>query len=275
MVGSWFPSLSIFIEVMTQSCTASGPAPSGRLPRAEQVFSILNMRSVSPADATTRSRIRDTAITLFGRGGNSRTTIRDIAVEAQVSPALVIHHFGTKERLRQECDQHVITAIFGRTLDLDPHQTSDELAATMQRWLADADSDRATLDYLMQMLTDGSELGDRLFDLLVDRTEKMISDEVELGRMHGSSDPRMTAVLVASQGLVPLLLERHIGRALGAEGQPRQVIRRMTVPTLELYTHGLYTDETFLNAARAAFEAEHNTDTDTDTDTDTEHGNPR
>jgi hypothetical protein len=28
----------------------------------------------------------------------------------------------------------------------------------------------------------------------------------------------------------------------------------MTVPTLELYTHGLYTDETFLNAARAAFD---------------------
>ncbi|MDQ1564197.1 MAG: hypothetical protein QOI14_1148, partial [Actinomycetota bacterium] len=31
------------------------------------MFSILNMRSVEPDDATTRARIRDAAILLFGR----------------------------------------------------------------------------------------------------------------------------------------------------------------------------------------------------------------
>ncbi|MHA6693019.1 TetR family transcriptional regulator [Homoserinimonas sp. A520] len=222
------------------------------------------MRSIPAADATTRSRIRDAAIELFGHNGYTPTSIRAIAVQTQVSPGLVIHHFGSKENLRQECDQHVVTEIFGRTTDLDPDQSSDALASTMQRWLADVDTHRVTLDYLTRMLTDGSALGDQLFDLLVDRTEKMIGDEVELGRMHASSDPRMTAVLVASQSLVPLLLERHIGRVLGAEGQPRQVIKRMTVPTLELYTHGLYTDDTFLNAARAAFDS---------TEDNTEQGN--
>lgn len=231
------------------------------------------MRSASD-DATTRSRIRDAAVELFGRNGYPSTSIRAIAARAQVSPGLVIHHFGSKEGLRHECDQHVVAEIFGRTADLSPDQSSNALAATMQRWLADVDTHRVALDYLTRMLTDGSALGDQLFDLLVDRTEKMISDEVELGRMHSSSDPRMTAVLVASQSLVPLLLERHIGRALGAEGQPRQVIRRMTVPTLELYTHGLYTDETFLNAARAAFDGTA-ADTIRTTDTDTELGNPR
>ena len=219
------------------------------------------MRSVPSTDATTRSRIRDAAVSLFGRDGYSRTSIRAIALQSQVSPALVIHHFGSKEDLRQECDQHVIAQIFGRTTDLSPDKTNDALAATMQRWLADADTERVTLEYLVRMLTDGSELGDQLFDLLVDRTEKMISDEVASGRMRASSDPRMTAVIVASQSLMPLLLERHIGRALGSVGLRSEVIKRMTVPTLELYTHGLYSDDTYLNAARAAFG-------------DTEQGNP-
>ncbi|HEU4808311.1 MAG TPA: TetR/AcrR family transcriptional regulator, partial [Homoserinimonas sp.] len=78
------------------------------------------------------------------------------------------------------------------------------------------------------------------------------------GRMRVGSDPRMTAVLVATQSLVPLLLERHIGRTLGSAGLGEQLIRRMTIPTLELYTHGLYADDTLLNAARAALDATEN-----------------
>ncbi|HEU4808517.1 MAG TPA: helix-turn-helix domain-containing protein, partial [Homoserinimonas sp.] len=79
---------------------------------------MLNMRSTPPEDATTRSRIRDAAVVLFGREGYARTSVRAIAQHAQVSPALVIHHFGSKEGLRQECDQHIVAEIFGRSADL-------------------------------------------------------------------------------------------------------------------------------------------------------------
>ncbi len=57
---------------------------------------MVNMRSVPVDDATTRSRIRDAAVALFGRAGYAATSIRTIADEAGVSAALVIHHFGTK-----------------------------------------------------------------------------------------------------------------------------------------------------------------------------------
>lgn len=225
------------------------------------------MRSVNPGDFTTRSRIRDAAIELFGRDGYSHTSIRAIAQHAGVSAALIIHHFSSKEGLRQECDQHIVAEIFGRSTDLSADKPSDALSETMQRWLADIDTYRVAFDYLVRMLTDGSELGNLLFDNLVDRTEKMISEDVISGRINASSDPRMTAVLVATQSLVPLLLERHIGRALGAEGLSEQVIRRMTIPTLELYTHGLYADDTILNAARAAFDTGDTGDTDNTGDT--------
>ncbi len=221
---------------------------------------MLNMRSTHSADATTRSRIRDAAVELFGRDGYSRTSIRAVAQHAQVSAALVIHHFGTKEGLRQVCDQHIVDEIFGHSTDLSAEKSSDALASTMQLWLADIDTYRITLDYLVQMLTDGSQLGDQLFDLLVDRTKKMIDDEIAAGRMRAGSDRRMTAVLLTGHSLVPLLLERHLGRALDSEGLSSQVFRRMTVPTLELYTHGLYADDTILNAARAAFDTTDNSE---------------
>lgn len=66
------------------------------------------MRSISPGDVTTKARIRDSAVELFGRDGYPRTSIRTIARHAGVSAALVIHHFGSKETLRQECDQHIV-----------------------------------------------------------------------------------------------------------------------------------------------------------------------
>lgn len=56
------------------------------------------------SDATaTRPRahdaIRDAAETLFARRGYAATSVRDIAGAAGVDPALVIRHFGSKEKL--------------------------------------------------------------------------------------------------------------------------------------------------------------------------------
>lgn len=209
------------------------------------------MRSHSP-DATTRARIRDAALELFGARGYSATSVRAIADHAGVSAALVIHHFGSKEALRVECDSHIVDEVMGRKERL---ATESDLSSTMRRWLADVEANRASLDYLARMISDGSEAGGRLFDDLVERTAAMIDAEIAAGRMRRSSDPRMTAVIVAAHGLMPLLLESQLGRALGEPGLSPALIARMTVPTLELYTHGLYQTTDVLDAATAAIES--------------------
>ncbi|MGI5159051.1 TetR/AcrR family transcriptional regulator [Microbispora sp. CA-102843] len=56
-----------------------------------------------------RASIRDAAMTLFAEQGVKATTIRGIAEAAKVSPGLVQHHFGTKEALRQACDEYVLS----------------------------------------------------------------------------------------------------------------------------------------------------------------------
>ncbi|HJE59178.1 MAG TPA: TetR/AcrR family transcriptional regulator, partial [Nocardiopsis listeri] len=57
------------------------------------------MCSAQRDDLTARARIRDAALTRFGQEGFG-VSVRAIAEEAGVSPGLVIHHFGSKEKLR-------------------------------------------------------------------------------------------------------------------------------------------------------------------------------
>lgn len=215
---------------------------------------MLNMRSSSP-DLTTRARIRDAALELFGAQGFSATSVRAIADRADVSAALVIHHFGSKEELRAACDALIVDEIMGRkSATLADMGSQADLSATMRGWLADMDTFRPSFDYLARMIIDGGEAGRALFDALVDRTEAMIAEGVAAGAMNTPSDLRTTAVVVASYGVMPLLLERHIGRVMGGDGLTLDIVRRLTVPMLEIYTHGLYADDTALAAATAALE---------------------
>lgn len=209
---------------------------------------MLNVRSPSP-DLTARALIRDAAVRLFGSQGYDATSVRQIADAAGVSAALVIHHFGSKAALRTECDQFIADEVVGRKSEL---ATAPDMVETMQRWLADIDSNRVHLDYLARMLTDGSEQGLALFEQLVERTEHMLEAETGAGRVRPSLDPRMRAVIVATHGLMPLLLEKQLAHALGDVSLTPAVIARMTVPTLELYTHGLYSSTAVLDAATEA-----------------------
>jgi len=52
-----------------------------------------------PGDSGSRDAILDAARDRFGTVGYERATIRGIAADAGVDPALVHHYFGTKERL--------------------------------------------------------------------------------------------------------------------------------------------------------------------------------
>jgi AcrR family transcriptional regulator len=209
------------------------------------------VRSTGFDDLTTRARIRDAAIVLFGRDGFATTSVRAIAQAAGVSPALVLHHFGSKDELRAACDAFIVEQSLGRNDELGDGSSS---AATIQRWLADVDQFRPQLDYMARMLTDDSPGADRLFDLLVAGTTTMIRDQIAAGIMRETPDVDVTALYVTAYGIVPIILGRQMGRVLGVDGMSSEAIRRSTLPLLDLYTNGLYTDDRFLVAAREALD---------------------
>ena len=199
-------------------------------------------------DLTAKARIRNAALELFGRQGVPKTSVRAVAEAAGVSPALVIHHFGSKDGLRRACDSYVIDDLMKKNEQL----ASADLVGTMRRWLAEPETFRPALDYLSRLIIDGAEAGDELFDDVVTSTEAMIAEGAAAGTMNQAADARMQAVLVAAYAMVPLLLEHHLGRALGTNGLDAAALQRMTIPTLELLTDGLYSDDTYLKAAKAA-----------------------
>jgi AcrR family transcriptional regulator len=76
---------------------ASSSAASGLLPATTR-----RKMGRRPGDSGTREYIAFAARRQFSEGGYHRTTIRSIATEAEVNPSLVIHYFGSKERLFRE-----------------------------------------------------------------------------------------------------------------------------------------------------------------------------
>ena len=205
------------------------------------------MRSASD-DLTTRARIRDAAIGCFARRGFDGTTLRQIAGEAKVSAALIVHHFGGKDGLRDACDAYVVATFMGEKSAL-----SGTAAADMMRAALDSPARYAPLlEYLTRMLVDSSPASDHLFDAFVAGTRDMLEQQIAEGMMRPQDDLDATAVYVTLYGLGPVLLQRHLARAFGEERLTTAVMERSTLPVLEMFTHGLYTDDRLLVAAREA-----------------------
>lgn len=205
-----------------------------------------------PDDLTAAARIRDAAVRLFGTRGYERTSVREIAAEAGVSPALVIHHFGSKDALREACDTWMLQQLFEKRAAV---RDTTDAGARISGWLAHPEQFRPLIDYLAVMLTDDGPHGRTLFDALVAETRAMLDAGVADGTMHPSDEPEARALLVTLHGLSTLVLRGQLERALGGDILSSSVLARLTLPSLELYTNGLYATSDMLDAARAAIAA--------------------
>ncbi len=216
------------------------------------------MRSAwSSGDLTTRARIRNAAVELFGGHGFDRTSVRMIAEAAHVSPALVVHHFGSKTGLRAACDEHVATVFTTEPGGSETTPTIEGIQAAM----SDLDAYGPALAYLTRMLSEDSDAADALFDGLLRGTRRMLAVQQEAGLIHQQDDLDATTLLITLFGLAPLVLSRQFARSLGEARLTPAALARITLPTMELLTHGLYRDDALLHATRAALGATNPTTT--------------
>jgi AcrR family transcriptional regulator len=210
------------------------------------------LEGAAAADLTAQAKIRNAAIALFARDGFQKTNLRAIAAAAGVSAGLVIHHFGSKEGLRSVCDQHVLQILI-------QHARHDARPAGMQDVLRDYLSNPKEyllhLQYMARAMEEDSPAATTFVNTMVDEAEALLRAGMADGTMRPSSDPRAMAVLQVATSLAVLTMAPPLARSLGYEGFGPEVLHRMAIPTLELYTHGLYVDDTTLKAAQAAWEA--------------------
>ena len=204
------------------------------------------MRSTPPIDdRTTAARIRDAAIARFGEVGFDKATVRDIAADAGVSPALVLHHFGSKAGLRAACDDFVVAEFARSRISAVESGETDPFAA-----MAGVRSEQHLMRYFLQGLRDNSPGAGRLFDALFQETLRLMELSVEQGVIRPSENLHdVTAVLLAWQ-FGGLLLEEHVARILGAEGGTLDMMPRFAWASLEVLTHGVFADTRYEDAWR-------------------------
>ena len=193
------------------------------------------MRSATrPDDLTTSARIRDAALVRFGRDGFAASGIRAIASDAGVSPALVLHHFGSKDGLRRACDEHVARWI----RDIKTAQAEDP-AAGLDGWTAKVREFDWLRDYLVRALTDGSELAAALLSSLADDAEAYLSRWEANGLVRGAEEPAARAAYLTATSLGVLILRPLLARHLGVPDGPEVEIS-LSRAAMDMFAHGLF-----------------------------------
>ena len=205
---------------------------------------MLNMRSV-PDDRTSRAVIRDEALRLFAVRGPEAVSVRQVASAAGVSPGLVVHHFGSKEGLRQEVDEYV-AAVFGAMLGeltgeggaelLDPAAGASSLSEVFARHLPDHSPLPA---YLRRLLLSEAEAGRLLFRQLYDLSRAALDGLAAAGLADPGHDPAVRAALLLANDLALFLLRDRLAEVLGTDPLSAEGMTRWAPEMLTIYAGGL------------------------------------
>jgi AcrR family transcriptional regulator len=186
-----------------------------------------------PGNPDTREAILAAAGAAFAERGFDRTSIRAIATDAGVDPALVHHYFGTKDQL------------FLATIrsPVDPRALLPEVLAggidgigerLVRLFLRVWDSPAGAAGVALLRSAVGSEWGSRLLrEFLVTQVLRRVVAQVDL-------DPReapLRTSLVASQ-LLGLATMRYIVKLEPLASAPAEAVAVAVGPTLQRYLTG-------------------------------------
>lgn len=193
-------------------------------------------------DSGTREAILAAARTRFGDHGYAGATIRAIAADAGVDPALVHHFFGTKERLFAAAMR--LPVIPGELISAalapearDPGRSLGEhlLRTVLSAWAVD--EVRETFLGLMRSAVTSEQAAAMLREFATDSILGRLAEAVGAADADGSAEANFRAALVASQ-VLGLALTRYV---LGLEplaAASQDDLAAAIGPTLERYLTG-------------------------------------
>lgn len=182
-----------------------------------------------PGASGTREAIFQAAQRQFAGQGFDRTSIRSIAVEAGVDPALVTHYFGTKQQLFAAVVQLPFDPgqIIAQVLDGDRAQVGRRLATFFAGMLAaPAAVDRMT--GLVRAAASDDEAAARIRTLI---TEQLLTP---MAAALGGDDAPLRGALAGSQ-VVGFLMARHVVRIPPLRELDGERVVALLAPTLQRY----------------------------------------
>ncbi len=202
---------------------------------------LLNMCSVTTATRDGRETLVREAMRLFGQAGIEATSLREVAKAAQVSPALVVHHFGGKEGLVAAVDEAAVSE-FGAAYSAGEEAEGVDLLRRRAEQTARVMRKRPDVcAYLGRALVEATPGSARLFRLLIEGGRAEIDSLAEKGALRGDADRLWTTLqhfflIWAPLSFMPLLEQEALGGPLLDEAN----LDRWVNANVELLEKGLY-----------------------------------
>ncbi|MBP2707522.1 TetR family transcriptional regulator [Microbispora sp. RL4-1S] len=173
----------------------------------------------------------------FGEHGFNGATIRGIAADAGVSPGLVRHHFGSKQGLREACDDYLIRLIrrFNDQVRADTTHTDVSYVAASRAAL------RPYQRYLTRALVEGAAAS--VFDEMVRLSEEWLAEADAKRPDPPRVDVRARATLGTAMALAVPMLHEHVARGMGVDLFSPEGDRLLSRAMLDIYSHPMLTPE--------------------------------
>ncbi len=211
------------------------------------MFSLLNMGSTPGDELTARARIVRAAVRRFAADGVS-APLRAVAADAGVSAGLIIHHFGSRDGLREACDAHVLAVARENKAPV----LGGGGAGAMLTQLAQVEGYAPVVGYVLRRLQAGGPLATQLVDGFVSDAVEYLRQGEAAGAVRPSRNPEARARVLTEQALGALLLQLPAQQEhLDLDELPgwlRAYSERIVGPLLEVYTEPLLTDRSLLDA---------------------------
>ncbi len=196
-------------------------------------------------DLTARATIRNAALRLFAERGPDVVTVREIAAEAGVSAALVLHHFRSKDGLRAAVDDHAAQAFDAIFEGLEGQELADLLTGSHGGSIAQAFArgfppGSPLPAYLRRLLLTNDPAAAALFGRWYAATQAVLDSMAAVGAATPSDDPVVRAVFLLVNDLGLILLRDQIASVIGVDPLTPEGVARWADEVTTLYAGGAF-----------------------------------
>lgn len=203
------------------------------------------MRSADDGDdLTARASIRNEALRLFAALGPDAVSVRQIAAAAGVSPALVLHHFGSKAGLREAVDRYAAAqfdGLLGDAEEIGEMLASGATASIAELCSAMMPADSPLPGYLRRLLLTADPAALSLFRRWFDVSRAFLNQMTAGGIAAEAEDPEVRAAFLLAADLILLVLRDPIADVLGVDPLSPEGMGRWAGEVTRVYRDGIFT----------------------------------
>jgi AcrR family transcriptional regulator len=189
-------------------------------------------RGRRPGPSGTREAITQAARRQFSELGYERASIRSVAAEAGVDPALVVHYFGSKQRLfLAAIELPFEVGDLVERLETGPRQQVGERVARFALEVLGNPDARARWTGMIRAAASDPDAAGLLREVLTQRIFEPLTEAL------GSEDAQLRANLASSQ-MVGLVMARYIIAIEPLASADAETVVSAIAPTLQRYLVG-------------------------------------